>query len=619
MPPRTEQKPPYVLFRVSATILIVAALYFARGFFVPLALSILLSFILAPLVGVMERRGLPTVVGAVASVALALLVVGFLGYFVTTSVDDLVRSSDRYRENLKDRLRMLAGNHDSILDTVNEAKEKLEQVQKEVTEENGKEEGEDGKDGGEEGSGAASAPESAAAPPPEPEQKPVVVEMKKEKTPFLDRLQEYVSTVAGPLATIGIIIVFLLFFLIERRDLRDRVLRLLGDAQLPISTGALDEAARRVSRYLLMQLLVNLTYGIPVAIGLWIIGVPHALTWGLLATVLRFIPYLGPWIAAGMPILLSLAVFDGWAKPGMVAGLFICLELFSNNVMEPWLYGSSTGMTSVAVILAAVFWGWLWGAVGLLVAVPLTALLVVFGRYVPQLRIFTVLFGSEPALSPPQQLYHRLLAYHDSEALAIVEAWLERSGFLSLCDELLVPTLRLMKRDRHEGRLDPEQARALEDEFELILSEVISGLPEAEEEGAAARSGRRFLCLPARDRADVFVSEMLARLLRTRGGIVEVESPDRLVGELVKKAREADTFEVIVSALPPGDITRSIHLVKRLSTGGSKNVTVGLWGFPGDSTRARSRLAGAGARHLVFSLEECLQRLAPELPGSAAA
>jgi len=237
---------------------------------------------------------------------------------------------------------------------------------------------------------------------------------------------------------------------------------------------------------------------------------------------------------------------------------------------------------------------------------------------VPQLRVFTVLFGSEPALSPPQRLYHRLLAFHDGEALGIVEAYYEESGFLALCDDLLVPTPRLMKRDRHEGRLPPDQARAIEDEFELILGEALTWDPP-EETSAAESSGRRFLCLPARDRADVFVADMLARLLRARGGRVQVESPERLVGEIVKEAREAETFEVIVSALPPGDITRSLHLVKRLSTGGTKNITVGLWCFPGDPDRARHRLTGAGARHLVFSLAECLRRLAPERPGSAAA
>ncbi|MGI8738778.1 MAG: AI-2E family transporter [Gammaproteobacteria bacterium] len=212
-----------------------------------------------------------------------------------------------------------------------------------------------------------------------------------------------------PLARLGLAVVLVIFFLLQREDLRDRLIRLMSRDRLDVTTRALNDAGDRIGRYLRTQLLINTCYGVPIAIGLAIIGLPGALLWGLLGMLLRFIPYVGPWLAASMPILLSLAVFDGWLWPLAVIALFVGLELFTNMVMEPWLYGASTGLSPVAVLLAVIFWSSLWGGVGLLLAIPLTVCLVVAGRHLPQFEFFTILLGKEPALSATERFYQRLL------------------------------------------------------------------------------------------------------------------------------------------------------------------------------------------------------------------
>jgi predicted PurR-regulated permease PerM len=216
--------------------------------------------------------------------------------------------------------------------------------------------------------------------------------------------------------------------LLQREDLRGRLIRLIGQGRISTTTRAMDDAGARVSRYLLMQLVVNVAYGVPVAVGLSFIGVPNAILWGAFATILRFIPYVGPWIAAAFPITLSLAVSPGWMMPLLTIGLFVVLELLSNNVMEPWLYGSSTGVSPIALIVAAVFWTWLWGPVGLVLATPLTVCLVVMGRHVPRLSFLSVLLSDEDALTPAQDCYHRLLTVGEQDEMELVESYLKANS-----------------------------------------------------------------------------------------------------------------------------------------------------------------------------------------------
>ena len=268
----------------------------------------------------------------------------------------------------------------------------------------------------------------------------------------LQVLRSVVGPLIQPLATGGIIIVVVIFMLLRREDLRDRFIRLVGAGDLHRTTAALQDAGERVARYLLSQLAVNAAYALPIGIGLWVIGVPNAPLWGLMALILRFIPYIGPIIASIFPLALALAVDPGWTMVLWTAALFVVLELVSNNVVEPWVYGSRTGLSPLAIIVAAIFWTWLWGPMGLLLSTPLTVCLVVLGRHVPQFEFLDVLLGNEPVLDPHQQLYQRLLAGDPTEATDRAEAYLEENTILSFYETVAVPALALAEEDRSRRR-----------------------------------------------------------------------------------------------------------------------------------------------------------------------
>ena len=300
-------------------------------------------------------------------------------------------------------------------------------------------------------------------------------------------LQTVVGPLVQPLATTGIVIVFVVFMLLQREDLRDRFIRLVGSRDLHRTTQALGDAAERVGRYLLMQLLVNVAYGIPIGIGLWLIGVPNPLLWGMLSVVLRFVPFIGPILAAAFPLALSIAVDPGWTMLLWTAALFIVLELISGNIVEPWLYGASTGLSSIAILAAAIFWTWLWGPVGLLLSTPLTVCLVVLGRHVPQFGFLNVLLGSEPVLEPAESLYQRLLAGDPDEATERAEEFLKSHPILTYYDEVAIPALSMFEHDRARGVLTDER-RTLVAAAALTLVDNLSEHEDADASEATETS-----------------------------------------------------------------------------------------------------------------------------------
>jgi predicted PurR-regulated permease PerM len=299
--------------------------------------------------------------------------------------------------------------------------------------------------------GAAEKRKTAVLPPnAEPAAAPVQV-VETSKVNPMGLVQYLIAPLLGPLGTAALVVLLVIFMLLRREDLRRRLIRLIGKGRISVSTHAMADAGARVFRYLLMQLVVNVSYGIPVAIGLYFIGVPNAVLWGAFATVLRFIPYIGPWIGAAMPVALSLAVSPSWTMPLLTIGLFVLLELLSNNVMEPWLYGSSTGVTPIALIVAAVFWTWLWGPVGLILSTPLTVCLVVMGRHVPRLSFLSILLSDEEALTPAEDCYHRLLTVSEQDELEFVEAYLKVNSLTALYDSVFIPVI-ICDRDGSQAR-----------------------------------------------------------------------------------------------------------------------------------------------------------------------
>jgi predicted PurR-regulated permease PerM len=408
MPMGTAAPPVSPAAMVAAIVVVVGALYLGRDILIPLALAILLSFMLAPVVIRLRRLGLGRIPAVVAVVLLLFLALLGLGSIVASQVVHLADNLPRYEWNLRSKIRDLRIAIPSG-GVVERTSEMLRDLGQELEE-------------------AAAPAEKEAKSGAEPEApKPVPVQVQEPQAPPLQTLRELGGPLVAPIATAGLVVVFVIFMLLQREDLRDHVIRLLGARDVARATEAMDDAARRISRYLLMQLVINVLYGIPVGVGLYFLGVPNPVLWGLLATVLRFIPYVGPVIAALFPIALSFAVAPGWTLPLLTIALFVTLELFSNNVLEPWLYGSSTGLSPVAIVVAAVFWTALWGPVGLLLSTPLTVCLVVLGRHVPQLGFFHVLLGDEPALAPELKFYQRLLARDPEEATELAEEYLEKS------------------------------------------------------------------------------------------------------------------------------------------------------------------------------------------------
>ncbi|HEX3553071.1 MAG TPA: AI-2E family transporter [Thermoanaerobaculia bacterium] len=463
------------------------------------------------------------------------------------------------------------------------------------------------------------APQGApAAPPPRLAGKPratvtapvPVTVVEPPPSPFAV-LRTALSPLLRPLGTAGLVVVFVIFMLIRREDLRDRLLRLLGQGRLNATTQALDEAAHRVSRYLLMQCLINSGTAIAVGLGLLLIGVPNALLWGLLAGVLRFIPYAGPWIAATLPVLISLAVFPGWLQPLLTLGLFLLIEFVSNNFVEPLVYGSETGISTIGILVAAVFWTWLWGPVGLLLATPLTVCLVVIGRYVSQLHFLSVLLGDEPPLSLEAQIYQRLLVMDPVEVGAVLEASLKEKTVAELYDGVLIPALILAERDRHRGELSPEREEFIDTTVRDWIEELAGRIAEDGSLGRelAAVEPARLVCVPAHDTADELAGHMFAQLA-VRGGTATVLEHDLSRTEVLRRLAEARPEQVFISALAPFAYTQAREVCRDLRAHfPGLRIVVGLWDLRAEAERFRRRLAAAGADEVVATLQEAVKAI----------
>lgn len=481
----------------AAVALVIAALYLGREIFVPLALAILLAFVLSPPILWLRRHGLPRIAAIVVVIGLALAaaasVVAAVGLQLVTLADNL----PRYQRNIEDKLVALratapgGGLFERVTST-------LQDMQREL-------------------SGPERPRQSRSS---DGRQQPAPIPVVIEPAPLqpLQVLQTVVSPLLGPLGTAALVVLFVIFILLEREELRDRFIKLVSGGDLQRSTEAITEAGSRVSRYLLMQLVVNVSYGIPIGIGLAVIGVPNAALWGVLAAVLRFIPYLGAWIAALFPLVIAFGSGPGWTMLLLTSALFIGVELISNNVVEPWLYGSSTGLSSFAIIVAAIFWTLLWGPVGLLLATPLTACLVVIGRFVPSMEFLGVLLGSDPVLSPAERFYQRLLSDDVDEVMEMAERHVEEVGSRAFYDEVVLPALRLAENDRQRN-LDVGMRRAVSENVTTVAREVEQLDIEAGKKSdgkpiAEASEPSRVLCIAGRTELDLAAAEVLAARLR---------------------------------------------------------------------------------------------------------
>ena len=439
-------------------VIIITTLYFGREIFVPIALAVLLSFVLAPLVGLLQRLRAPRGLAVVSVVITAFALIFAMGSLLATQLTQLAGDLPRYESTISEKIQSFrettAGRG-----TLERASGMLKDLSKELDKP---------KD-----AASSLGPGSILAKTPAP-LAPVPVEVRQPDPGALESLRSLISPLLHPLATTGIIIIFVIFILLQREDLRNRLIRLAGSRDLQRTTAALDDAAGRLSRLFLIQLLLNGTFGIVIGAGLWLIGIPSAILWGILAAVLRFVPYIGAVIAAAFPLVLAVAVDPSWTMLLWTLALFLVVEPIVGHVIEPMVYGHSTGLSPVAVVASATFWTALWGPIGLVLATPLTVCLVVLGRHVERLEFLDVMFGDRPALSPPEIFYQRMLAGDPTEAAEKAEEFLKERSLASYYDEVALKGLQLAQMDAERGALNQERLTKIRDavnEFANDLSE----------------------------------------------------------------------------------------------------------------------------------------------------
>ena len=456
---RTPEELIALLSAVATAILaaiIVMVLYFGREIIIPIALAILLSFVLAPLVGLLQRLRIPRGLAVVSVVIIAFALIFAMGSLLATQLAQLAGDLPRYQSTISEKIQSFRDTT-AGRGTLERASGMLKDLSKEL-------------DKPKEAATALGAGASPKAAPP----KPVPVEVLQPDPGALQSLQSLISPLLHPLATTGIIVIFVIFILLQREDLRNRLIRLAGSHDLQRTTAALDDAASRLSRLFLIQLLVNGSFGVVIGIGLWLIGVPSAILWGILAGVLRFVPYIGAFIAAAFPLALAVAVDPTWSMLLWTVALFLVVEPVVGHVIEPMVYGHSTGLSPVAVVASATFWTALWGPIGLVLATPLTVCLVVLGRHVERLEFLDVMFGDRPALSPPEIFYQRMLAGDPTEASEKAEEFLKERSLSSYYDEVALKGLQLAQVDAERGALDLERLTKIRD----AVGEFVNNISE---------------------------------------------------------------------------------------------------------------------------------------------
>jgi predicted PurR-regulated permease PerM len=607
------------IWTIALTAFIVATLYFARELLIPLALSALLTFLLSPLVTRIERW-----IGRIAAVLLvvALIFTGFgaAGWMLTRQLVDLATKLPEYKGNIVAKMHAFelpkGGAFTRLSQTMEELKQELPggtaTAAPTITQEPGK-------------------PGSAVGSPPLSPSHPVPVEMvETSKASPIELVQLIIAPLLGPFGMAALVLVLVICMLFQREDLRNRLIRLIGQGRISATTRAMDDAGRRVSRYLLMQLLVNVTYGTVIAIGLYFIGVPDAVLWGALGTVLRFIPYIGPALATALPTFLALAVSPHWRVPILTLSLFVGLELLLNNVMEPLLYGAHTGVSSIALIVAAVFWTWLWGPLGLVLATPLTVCLVVLGRHVPRLSFLSVVLSDEEALTPAEDCYHRLIAPGEHGELELVESYLKANSLTALYDSVFIPVLTAAETDARAELLDIAQLSNVEQTMRDIIEDLGTrpAVPSRASLEKASSAGDeeapslpdlapdcRVYCLPARADRDELAGAMLVQLARQQGFGAQ-NAPAKLVaGELLALVEKADVDVICISVVAPSTVIHARYLCLKLRSFLPRlKIVVGLWGATEDLTEATKRLRDSGADEVVTLLAEALVQLARLAP-----
>lgn len=571
----------YVVLTLIAVIVI---LNIAQAIFIPIALAILLSFILTPLIIKLCQWKFPKFLAIFTSVGLAFSLIGLLGWMLSHQVMQLAQNVPTYQANIRLKIQELKNMTPEVFDRFTNIKNVLNQEDKSI-------DAKIGSNGGQ-------------------KNKPILVKLVPPQQSIIEQISSVLNPLLGPLGTFLLVIIFVIAILFHREDLRARFIILISQGDLNLATQAIDDATTRIIKYLLMNLLVNTLYGLSIGIGLFYIGIPNALLGGFLATLLKFIPYLGVWLAASFPLLLAFSVDSGWSMLLMTMGLFAVIELISNYFLEPRLYGTSTGISSIAIMVASVFWTWIWGVVGLFLSVPLTVCIFMLGKYVPGLEFLEVLLGSDPVFKPEAVLYQRLLAMDEGEALRLSNEFLKDASLCDYYDLLMIPALTLAEKDLHRGTLaEHRQKFILEQTGEIIDSLNVNEVDEQKSEtNLQEELIPNVICLPVRDESDELAARMLAQLLNNDGiktRVIECVSLSEETYTILNTLRPKITC---ISSLLPYSLSHVRSMCKKIKQIlPETKIVVSIWGVTSSSSLLEKRVGGCDA--IVFSLKEATTQI----------
>ncbi|MFN0114902.1 MAG: AI-2E family transporter [Paracoccaceae bacterium] len=608
---------------VLAALAVVAALHFGRDVFLPLAIAILIAFALSPPVAFVRKTGVPTIAAVLVVVTLAFSAIGLFGLVVAGQVGQLSQQLPLFQDNIVAKLGALqeTGPANGLIARVTRM---VAAINAEI---------------------ASSLPRAGTA---SAAAGPITVEVVDRRGVFR-MMTDIAVLLISPIAMVGVVIVLVVFMLIQRDDLRDRFIQLVGANDINRTTQLIEDAGTRVGTYLLIQLLTNVIYAIPIGAGLWLIGVPNAVLWGMVTLVVRFVPYVGPLIAAIFPLLLAFAVSPGWSTVLWTAALFMAVELVTSNVIEPWFYGSRTGVNPLAIIVSAIFWTWVWGPMGLVLSTPLTVCLVVMGRYLPQFAVFDVLFGDRPVLAPHSRLYQRLLVGDTVESTSHAGEILEEESIADYHRDIGIPALLLAQTDLERGRLSLDQETRFADAAEHFLLELdsvvaeerqaaqsVPDLPETPAEQATGRgamlgNGYRLALLGGRTRLDDLAARMLGQAATAAGADVVVLVHSDLSPTRFAAIASTAANCVILSFLDVAPSRASLLHIRRLKRSAPEmRVGLVLWQLIADapdvglsrraSEQKLAEVMEIGADFCATSIDEALGfafRDVPAVPATA--
>jgi predicted PurR-regulated permease PerM len=563
------------LLGLAATVLI---LFFARGLLVPFAFALMLAFLLAPAVARLEARRVPRVAAVAITGFFAFTLICGVGYVVAGQLLNVARELPAYRLNVQKKI---ANIHSSAAQSFEDAFTAVEGI------------------GGDIALGAGnSAPNGQAQP----------VRIIDPDRSQLQAAAELLLRFLRPLATFGVVIVVTVYLLMARNDLRRRILLLAGISRIRLMNQALQDAATRISQYLLFQVAVNAVYGALFGIGLFLVGVPNATFWGVLAGILRIIPYVGAAAGLGLPLIVCVGTSPSWGPPLLLIGLFLALELTVTNVVEPWVFSSRTGISSLALLVMAIFWTLLWGWPGLILSTPLTVCIVVLGRHVPRMSFLHALLGADAELSAEALFYERLLAMDQQEARVVANRFLQSKSLVDLYDSVVIPALALVEEDRHQGAFDDVRCNF----FFLSIGELVAELTSYQAgQDPLLQQDFAVVCMSAGDQADELTTHMLVQVLE-RAFHQTLYLPASVSDEILDSLAHQPNTVIFVSALPPFAFSQARLICQRVRAHLPHNrLVVGLWNSTEDSERSQdlSRFGSGRPTVVVNSLAQAVRQV----------